>query len=112
MADVLLAILEPSAAISDQYASHVVADSDGRIAEGILVEDEDEVRVYEGDARAEPVVFDRDSITARRESKVSQMPAGLVDAMSAEELADLVAYLVSGGPNRSTWNQPRETPFE
>ena len=22
------------------------------------------------------------------------------------------AYLVSGGPNRSTWNQPRETPFE
>ena len=97
MADVLLAILEPSAAISDQYASHVVADADGRIAEGILVEDEDEVRVYEGDASAEPVVFDRDSITARRESKVSQMPAGLVDAMSAEELADLVAYLVSGG---------------
>ena len=108
VADVLLAILEPSAAISDQYASHVVADSDGRIAEGILVEDEDEVRVYEGDASAEPVVFDRDSITARRESKVSQMPAGLVDAMSAEELADLVAYLVSGGDPKAEFFREEE----
>lgn len=27
-------------------------------------------------------------------------------------LLALSAYLVSGGPNRSTWNQPRETPFE
>ena len=37
------------------------------------------------------------SVTA---SPVSQMPPGLINALNENELADLVAYLLSGGNKR------------
>ncbi|MEZ6014445.1 MAG: c-type cytochrome [Planctomycetota bacterium] len=101
LADLLEAIVEPSKVISDQYGSHIVMDKDGQIAEGIMVEDGEELRVYLRDYSAEPVVFERADVTAIRESPLSQMPAGLLDSLNPEELKDLVAFLMSGGDKRS-----------
>lgn len=108
VADLLEAILEPSNAISDQYESHVVSDQDGRIASGILVEDGDDLLVYEGDGSGEPVVFYRDEVQHVRPSKVSQMPTGLVDPLSEDEMKDLIAYLLSGGDKRAAVFRPVE----
>jgi len=95
--DLLEAILEPSAAISDQYASHIVLSTDGVLASGLLVEEGDEVLVYPADVNQEPYVFLRSEIEVIKPSETSQMPKGLADALNPEELRDLVAYLIAGG---------------
>ncbi|MDA1267131.1 MAG: c-type cytochrome [Planctomycetota bacterium] len=108
VADILEAMVEPSKVISDQYASHIVADHDGRIAEGLVVDEEDRVVVYPADANAEPIVFAPQEIAARKPSSVSQMPAGLLNELNEEELRDLVAYLLSGGNQKAKVFQPAE----
>jgi len=101
VSDILQAIVEPSKVISDQYGSHIVVDNDGRIAEGILVEDGEEVIVYASDLTTMPTIFERSEIATIKASELSQMPTGLIDGVNAEELRDLVAYLVSGGDKKS-----------
>ncbi|MGK0217576.1 MAG: putative heme-binding domain-containing protein, partial [Planctomycetota bacterium] len=102
VADILEAIVEPNKVISDQYGSHIVFDNDGRSAEGIVVEDGDEVTVYSRNPMTEPAVFYRSEIAAIKESKLSQMPSGLIDTLSPDELKDLIAYLVAGGNKKSS----------
>lgn len=101
VSDILEAIIEPSKVISDQYGSHIVFDNDGRSAEGILVEDGDEITVYSRNTMTEPMVFYRSEIAAIKESKLSQMPSALVDTLSSEEMKDLIAYLIAGGNKKS-----------
>ena len=101
VSDLIDSIIEPSKVISDQYGSHIVLDNEGQLAEGLLVEDEDEVSVYPRDHAAEPMVFKRSEIVTIKESSLSQMPSALVDTLNAEELRDLVAYLLSGGDKKS-----------
>ena len=62
-----------------------------------MAEEPERVLIYTSDTSAPPVVFDRDEIEVLRPSALSQMPAGLVDALNPDELADLLAYLLSGG---------------
>ena len=40
---------------------------------------------------------DPDRIKERSNNPVSMMPAGLINSLNADELKDLVAYLLSGG---------------
>ncbi len=109
VADILESIVEPSKVISDQYGSHIVADHDGLIVEGILVEDGDEITVYPRNLDEGPTTFDRSEIKIMKESPTSQMPAGLIDSMNGEELRDLLAYLVSGGNKKaSVFQKPAE----
>ncbi|MFO1066731.1 MAG: c-type cytochrome [Pirellulales bacterium] len=97
MTDMLDAIIEPSKAISDQYGSHQVVLVDGKVLVGRAVEIGEEVYVYTIDADAKPVVLKKADIESLTPSKVSQMPVGLVDTLSAEELKDLLAYIMSAG---------------
>jgi putative heme-binding domain-containing protein len=95
--DILESIIEPNKIISDQYGSHIVVDTDGMVEEGILVDEGDVLVLYPRDASQDPFVYERSDIKLIKESPTSQMPAGLVDPLSAEELRDLLAFLVSGG---------------
>ncbi|QDV06162.1 Cytochrome c [Planctomycetes bacterium Poly30] len=97
MGDLVEAIVEPSKIISDQYGAHVVADGNGQIAEGIMVEEEGEIVVYPRDPAADPVVFLASEVTGIKEAELSQMPVGLLNTLNPDELKDLVAYLMSGG---------------
>ncbi|MEM9379858.1 MAG: c-type cytochrome [Planctomycetota bacterium] len=99
--DLLEAIVDPDAAISDQYGSHLVLATDGEIAEGILVEEEDAIVVYPRDVEEDPWVFERSEIERIEESPTSQMPAGLIDALNPDELRDLVAFLLAGGDEKA-----------
>ena len=91
------AIIHPSKDISDQYGSSVVILEDGRVLEGLLVEGGEEVTVYPSDPDAPPVVARKDAVLETEPSKVSQMPAGLLDPLSAEEVRDLLAYVLAAG---------------
>ncbi|MFO0827764.1 MAG: c-type cytochrome [Phycisphaerales bacterium] len=92
-------IVEPSRVISDQYRMTEFELSDGSIAVGRLVaEDATHAHIVEN-LLARDAIRDIElkSIVARRPSSVSPMMAGLVDSLSPNELADLLAYLQSGG---------------
>lgn len=95
--DALEAVIEPGKVISDLYGSRVVKLRDGSELFGIVVEHRDRVEVHGPEPGAPPRVVPRDEIERIEDSPVSQMPAGLVNTLSADEFADLMAFLMSGG---------------
>ena len=48
-------------------------------------------------AKDKATVINRDEIDAQKKSEVSQMPLGLLDRFSREEILDLIAYVYAGG---------------
>jgi len=96
------ALVEPSRTVSDQYRFLEFELDDGSLVVGrLLAEDGGRLRIAENllapHATTEIVAA---RVVARRPSAVSPMMAGLVDPLSREELADLLAYLQAGGDPR------------
>ena len=95
---VIETIIHPSRNISDQYSSSLVALDDGRLLNGIVIEQEGgKIGIYPGKLGADPVVVEKDEVDEIRPSAISQMPDNLLDTMNAEELNDLFGYLMTGG---------------
>lgn len=96
--DMLTAIVDPNKEISDQYqATQFVTDDKivvGRVAN--LNGNNLQVVTNMLDPGNFTAVDVRD-IIMRRESPVSMMPSGLLDTFSASEVAQILAYLKSGG---------------
>ncbi len=97
--DVLKHILEPSLKIDDKYRSWVLDLDTGKSVTGmILKETKTEVEVIENPlAGSKPVKIKTARIEKRTKSDVSQMPKGLLDKLTREEILDLLAYVVAGG---------------
>ncbi|MCP3691507.1 MAG: c-type cytochrome, partial [Planctomycetaceae bacterium] len=95
--DLLDSMLTPSKVISDQYGSHQVTTDAGKVLVGRAVEVGKELFVYTVESGARPIIIKKDEVDEMVVSKVSQMPAGLMNALNEEELRDLIAYLQSGG---------------
>ena len=95
---VLEAIINPSKDISDQYGSYKVLLADGRLINGLVVETDDgNVTIYPAEVDAKPIVVTQDDIDDIQPAKKSQMPENLLNDLSADELNDLMGYLMSGG---------------
>jgi putative heme-binding domain-containing protein len=111
-ADLLEAVIEPSKVISDQYRSSLVVTKDGRTLVGLVVEtaESDGPRVLEvhtADVDKPPVRVEASEVARREPSPLSQMPEGLANALSRDELLDLVAYLMSrGDPSDRVFEAP------
>lgn len=101
-AELAQAIVEPSAVVSDQYALTEFTLADGSVVVGRVVSEESgEVGVIENMLAPEAVRRLRaEDIRERRRSDISPMMAGLINTLNEEELADLLAYLRSGGDRR------------
>ncbi|MBX2851991.1 MAG: hypothetical protein KTR15_09625 [Phycisphaeraceae bacterium] len=99
VADLMRATIEPSHDISDQYAMTEIVTKDGKTIVGRMIEKTDAGVVVLPDPRQpdNKVVVPADQIAEENISKVSTMPAGLVDSMNANELRDLTAFILSGG---------------
>ena len=100
--DILMAICDPSASISEQYMASQVKLKDGRTLHGrLVVKTDQEVAVA-------PNPFDLNKLTRTPAdqvegiefSKQSPMPPGTISGMNRDELMDLMAYLLSGGDPR------------
>jgi putative heme-binding domain-containing protein len=100
--DLLDAIVEPSKVISDQYAAITIATTSGRIVTGRIANMHGEnLSVIED-------MFDpgrstnvrRSDIDEIKPSPVSLMPVGLLNSLTAEEVQDLVAFLLTRGDPR------------
>jgi putative heme-binding domain-containing protein len=99
--DIVDSILDPSRTIAYAYRVHVVETRDGRTLSGRIASRDGEVtRIAENLMRpGESVAVPNATIRRERPVPVSTMPSGLADVLNADELLDLLAYLVSGaGP--------------
>ncbi len=96
--DILESILEPSKVISEQYQNISVTTLAGKIVTGRLVDETPAKIVLQPDPLSgERIEVAAKDIDARIASKVSPMPANLVDVLTADEILDLIAYLEASG---------------
>ena len=84
-------VLLPNEQISPAFKSNLILDMDGNVIEGLVIEEtKDSITVMKSDTTR--VKIKKEDIDEKKESKLSAMPAGLVQ--DASELADVVAYLL------------------
>jgi putative heme-binding domain-containing protein len=94
--EILESILFPSHVISDQFASKVVVTNSGKTYTGIVGGGGTETVVVL-QSNGEKVTIRKQDIEETMPSKKSAMPEGLLNVLTQEEIADLFAYLTSGG---------------
>lgn len=98
-ADVLDSILYPSKVISDQYQSEMVELADGTVISGVPVRESAAVLVLRtAEAPEKPVSVPKGKIKERAISPVSLMPDGLVNTLTQQQIADLLAFLLAPAP--------------
>jgi putative heme-binding domain-containing protein len=90
--DLFTAILLPSKDISPRYRTTAVSLTDGKTYQGLVVyQATDSLLLQTGPATTVRVPAEK--IESRRFSDVSLMPAGLLEPLKDQEIADLYAYL-------------------
>ncbi len=85
------AILNPSASIAFGYDTYVLETDDGLLYSGFLLADGATIALLGTDG--ERLTFGADEITSRHKQSTSTMPQGLALDLTAQDLADLVAFL-------------------
>jgi putative heme-binding domain-containing protein len=99
--DILEAILWPSRTIADQYQSTIVETREGEVFSGLIVREDALKVVLRPDQAERPIEIAKAQIKDRRTSKISTMPDGLIDRLTQEQIADLLAFLQSVPPTTS-----------
>jgi arylsulfatase A len=91
-------ILEPSREIAAGYRSVQFVLESGRVVSGVVTgETDDSLRVTPNLLVPESVItIPRAHVDERIDSRVSPMPAGLVNVLEREEILDLLAFLEAG----------------
>ena len=105
--DLLESATEPSKVLSEQYADTAFVTTSGRVIVGRITEEtEDKVVVRPNPLEAATVTIKKSEIDERQLSKVSPMPAGLLNTFSKDEILDLLAYLESlGNPKHPNFSK-------
>ncbi len=94
----LEALIEPSKVVSDQYANTNIVTVDGEIFSGRIIDQDDKhVRVRTDPYALELTSIAKSDIEEQLPSKVSEMPQGLINVLTKEEILDLIAFMRSGG---------------
>ncbi len=101
-------IITPSAVISSQYNSSQVKLKNGETLSGLVLEEEEYVKVYGRNPDDGPQLIPVEEVASIEPVEVSQMPPNLINSLNEEELRDLVAYLKSGGDSEDEMFQESE----
>lgn len=95
---ILESLIEPSKAVSDQYQSTIIETADGDLIVGRVIEDVDNVlKIQTNPFTMDLTTVAKDDIEVQEPNPQSQMPQGLLNVLSQEEILDLIAYLRSAG---------------
>ena len=90
----LESILDPSKVIEPRYSSYLVLTDDGNIVTGLKIsENEDDLIIKQANGKDQRIP--KAEIESIKTQSQSLMPAGLAAEMTAQELADLLAFLYS-----------------
>jgi putative heme-binding domain-containing protein len=96
----LTELVQPSKTIDEKYRTQIISTLQGKLVSGVVVHEDDKVvrllsnPLDEGEKSKEVA---KAEIDERVESKTSLMPLGLLNALTKEDILDLLAYLESGG---------------
>jgi len=90
---VLQNVLDPNAVVPNDYRTSLVETKDDRILTGIVTrQDETALTIVTAN---ETVLLPRAEISSVTQGELSMMPEGLIQALSDDEVCDLIAYLKS-----------------
>ncbi len=93
--DFLIAILDPNAVIEPRFTAYLVETKDGRSLSGVISgETATSLTVVQPGGLRETVL--RTDIASLRASELSLMPEGLEQAITMQEMADLIAFIKAG----------------
>jgi putative heme-binding domain-containing protein len=92
--ELLDSLLNSSRTVDPAFAAYLLVTKDGRSISGLLVR-RTPTEVVLRDAKNREVVIPSDELERLTVSRVSLMPDGLLAGFTAQQAADLVAYLVS-----------------
>jgi putative membrane-bound dehydrogenase-like protein len=95
--DLLVHILDPNREVAPNYINYNVALTDGRVVSGVIAEETATAVVLKRAEGASDRV-PRDQIDTITSSGVSLMPEGLEQGLSAQDFADLIAFVRSIQP--------------
>ncbi|NND98836.1 MAG: c-type cytochrome [Pirellulaceae bacterium] len=94
----LEAIVTPSKVIADQYRNVQIATSDGNVITGrVIASDNDTLTVRTHPFATRSITVNLNSITQQKLSSVSEMPDGLINTLTKDEILDLIAYVRAAG---------------
>ena len=109
--DLLVSVVEPSAALSDQYQDTQLFMKDGSLIMGRLMEEkEDRLILRSTSPTSERIEVLLKDVEERRLSEVSSMPEGLINHLTEEQVLDLMAYLMAGGDPADDVYVSRQSP--
>jgi putative heme-binding domain-containing protein len=94
-------VFDPSLVIGASYQARTVRTVDGRVVTGLLVEDGDQRIVLKVQGGKEETIA-RDDVEAMKVSELSLMPEGIEKQYTAQELADLFAFITLDKPPSDT----------
>ena len=86
------AIVNPNAHVADRYRASIVQLADGRVVEGMAAEDSDDSMVVLL-ANGDRVRYTSDEIEEAKKIEYSPMPAGSIDDLTPQEVADLLRFM-------------------
>ncbi|MCB0835788.1 MAG: c-type cytochrome [Bacteroidetes bacterium] len=97
--NMLDAIISPSLTVSDQYATQKITTKDGKVYIGRILKEENGVVEISSNpfAPEQTEKVNANEIASRENSALSPMPMGLLNALNAEEVIDLISYLEANG---------------
>jgi len=94
--DFVTAILDPNAAVEPRYAAYIITTKDARALTGVIAtETATSIEAVMPGGLHENIL--RSDLREIRATGVSLMPEGLEQSMSPQDMADLIAFLKSGG---------------
>jgi len=100
--DIMVSIINPGNAISDQYASTILHLKNGQTIVGKIIDEDGQNYKISQNPFAPDVIREIpiDQVVKQELSTISAMPPGLINRLNEEELKDLLAYLISGGNSK------------
>ncbi len=107
--DLLESLIDPSKVVSDQYQAVEILTLDERIVIGRIVNLNNDIVMVNTDMMnpGSTVQVNRNNVDSMKPSKISMMPAGLLDTFQPEEILDLMAYMLSRGDrNHAMFKKP------
>jgi putative membrane-bound dehydrogenase-like protein len=97
VADFLVAILDPNAAIEPKFLAYTIETRDGRSLSGVVKgETASSLTLVQGGGLEEKIL--RSDIREMRAGPISLMPEGLEQNMAPQDLADLIAWFKQSAP--------------
>lgn len=93
----LVAVVDPSAAIREEFTQFAIARKDGLVLNG-LIDLQTPTTVTLRGANNQTTVINRDEIEELQAMRTSIMPDGLIDKLTDEEARDLFAFLMIRTP--------------